>query len=216
MLLLGKDYFEQDPPALPPEESCGLLGDGSEEDAVPCECPEKWYQKILPFLRRNRKGAVVAASVLVIGLGVYLNWYLYRTDVPAVKNEGETTEQSTAGEKDASSDYFSASVINRQRARDEAIAVLETIADGAAEQSPEKEDALAQISAIAQDIEKEAAVETLIKSKGFEECVAVISEGGASVVVKSSGLLENEIAQIQEIVYDTAGILPANLKIIEH
>ena len=101
MLLLGKDYFEQDPPALPPEESCGLLGDGSEEDAVPCECPEKWYQKILPFLRRNRKGAIVAASVLVIGLGVYLNWYLYRTDVPAVKNEGETTEQSTAGEKDA-------------------------------------------------------------------------------------------------------------------
>ena len=59
-------------------------------------------------------------------------------------------------------------------------------------------------------------METLIKSKGFEECVAVISEGGASVVVKSSGLLENEIAQIQEIVYDTAGILPANLKIIEH
>lgn len=56
----------------------------------------------------------------------------------------------------------------------------------------------------------------MIKSKGFEECVAVISEGGASVVVKSSGLLENEIAQIQEIVYDTAGILPANLKIIEH
>ena len=102
MLLLGKDYFEQDPPALPPEESCGLLGDGSEEDAVPCECPEKWYQKILPFLRRNRKGAIVAASVLVIGLGVYLNWYLYRTDVPAVKNEGEATEQSTAGEKDAS------------------------------------------------------------------------------------------------------------------
>ena len=68
---------------------------------------------------------------------------------------------------------------------------------------------------IAANIQSEGNIESLVVSKGFEDCVAVINEGSATVVVKSDGLLENEITQIQEIVYTEAGILPENLKIIE-
>ena len=216
MLLFGKDYLEREndrQELLPPP----LADTETDADKSPDDERKKWYQKTLCFLRKNRKGSVVAAAVALIGLAVYLNWYLYRAQVPVENEQGidaQQTQQNTGGDA-AESDYFAVSLINRQRARDEAIAVLETIAQGASEESKEREDALAQISSIAQDIEREAAIETLIKSKGFSDCVAVISGGGASVVVKSSGLLENEIAQIQEIVYDTTGILPANLKIIE-
>ena len=52
-------------------------------------------------------------------------------------------------------------------------------------------------------------------SKGFEECVAVISEGKCNVIVKSDGLQANEISQIKEIVYEQAAINPLDIKIIE-
>lgn len=112
-------------------------------------------------------------------------------------------------------DYFSVAQINRQRARDEAMEVLQTVVEGAATQAEVKDKALADIASIAADIENEATIESLVKGKGFEECVAVISGENANVVVKSDTLLPNEISQIQEIVYEVAGIQPANLKIIE-
>ena len=64
-------------------------------------------------------------------------------------------------------------------------------------------------------MEAESNIESLIVAKGFEECVAVIRDGSASIVVKSDGLKPAQISQINEIVYDQAGIKPVNVKIIE-
>ena len=64
-------------------------------------------------------------------------------------------------------------------------------------------------------METEANIESLIVAKGFEECVAVINGDSASIVVKSEGLVAAQISQINEIVYDQAGIEPLNIKIIE-
>jgi hypothetical protein len=45
------------------------------------------------------------------------------------------------------------------------------------------------IAQIAKDIEAEANIEALIKAKGFEDCVAVISGGEITVIVKAKNLL---------------------------
>ena len=71
------------------------------------------------------------------------------------------------------------------------------------------------ISAIADAIACEANIESLVKAKGFEDCIAVISDTGASVIVKCETLTASEIAQIKEIVYEQAGVLPANLTIVQ-
>ena len=78
-----------------------------------------------------------------------------------------------------------------------------------------KEQALADIATIAATIETEANIESLIKAKGFEECVAVINGDKANIIVKSDGLKPNELSQILEIVYLQADILPANVTISE-
>ena len=77
------------------------------------------------------------------------------------------------------------------------------------------EAAHADIAQIAKDIENESNIETIIRAKGFEECIAVISDNQATVIVKTDGLLASEVAQINEIVYEQSGILPTSLKIIE-
>ena len=73
----------------------------------------------------------------------------------------------------------------------------------------------ADITVMAENKQLEANIETLIKAKGFEECIAVINDGSATVIVKTDGLLASEVAQINEIVYNQSGILPTGLTIIE-
>jgi len=64
-------------------------------------------------------------------------------------------------------------------------------------------------------VKKETNIETMILAKGFSQCIAVISNENCNVIVESDGLEPGEVAQITEIVYEQAGIHPANLKIVE-
>ena len=165
------------------------------------------------------RNALIVLSVLLIGAAVYVNWALFGgpdkpDDVNAGNNNPEETTGVNSGEGEKTN-YFAASQIERQRARDEAIEVLQGVVTDAASLDAAKEQALADIAAIAATIEKEANIESLIKAKGFEECVAVISGDKANIVVKSEGLKPNQLSQILEIVYLQADILPANVTINE-
>ena len=112
-------------------------------------------------------------------------------------------------------EYFSSTVLSRQKARDEALEVLQTVVDSAEALQETKAQAFSDMSQIAKDIECEANIETLVEAKGFADCVAVVNGSTVSIVVKSEGLLPNDIAQINEIVYEQAGVEPVNVKIVE-
>ena len=236
MQLLGKNFFENEELNA---DTTALTDDGmTDEEGLEqlCEAVGRhgrpaWMSAAAGIVRENRRHLAAAASVLIIGFAVYLNWTMAdgaadtvgdASDALALHSteqysdgDGYTAEDLSVSETGEKDDYFAVSQINRQRARDEAIAVLQDVVDGAANLSDVQSDALSQISQIAADIEREAAIESLVRGKGFEDCVAVISGESINVIVRSSSLLPNEIAQIQEIVYETAGILPANVKIIE-
>ena len=235
MQLLGRNYLEHENTNefLYPDTGTETGQQLCAEDGVEalCEAVESggrvpsWVRAAACAVRENRRHLIAAASVLVIGFAVYLNWTMAAGESGIIgENSGGTqiiTPQDVSASGDApdmegtEDDYFAVSQINRQRARDEAIAVLQDVVDGAENLSDVQSDAFAQISRIASDIEKEAAIESLVRGKGFSDCVAVISGELASVIVRTPALLPNEVAQIQEIVYETAGILPVNLKIIE-
>lgn len=252
MQLLGKNYFEneQNPKLLAEGSAASSKNTGDENAALDsaseeglealCEAVTRkghqipaWMTAAGNVIRENGRHLVVAASVLVIGFAVYLNWAMYSGDNGPNDNlidasDGALTGVGTYLEDDggigqsggvqgtavSDDNYFAVSQINRQRARDEALAVLQDVVDGAENLSDVQNEALAEIAQIAEDIEHEATIESLIKGKGFAECVAVISGESANVIVKSSELLPNEVAQIQEIVYETSGIVPTNVKII--
>ena len=123
---------------------------------------------------------------------------------------GSSTDDSSKTDS-----YFSSVQISRQRTRDEAIEVLQSVVENQSSTETAKNEALAEINKLAAVMEAEANIETLVIAKGFEECVAVISGEKVSVVVKSDGLIPSQISQINEIVYQQAGILPVNVTIIE-
>ncbi len=172
------------------------------------------------FKKFGVRNLAIVLSVLVIGVSVFVNWSLFGGDKSGAGGDAPTGQQGTTdGNADASTvgeqDYFSAAVIERESARDEALEVLQGVVDDAASLDSAKEQALKDIATMAKVIENESNIETLVKAKGFEECVAVINGEKANVIVKSEGLRPNDLSQILEIVYLQAGILPENVTIME-
>ncbi len=178
----------------------------------------------LVCIKIGKRNFVIAGAVLLIGLAICVNWVvLSNKDDGFDYNTGAGMQDSTPsqdvdapdGNKTSDDAYFSSIEVSRQRTRDEAIEVLQSVVDNQASTETAKNEALAQINNLAKVMEKESNIETLIMAKGFDYCVAVISDDKANIVVKSDDLLPSEISQINEIVYDQAGILPVNINITE-
>lgn len=190
------------------------------------------------FSNIGKRNLIIAGTVLLIGAAVVVNWLLfsgssktegydgYQSASDLITSHGSAGDDLSAGQtddtgdgagtvSDVSDNYFASTQVSRQRARDEAIEVLQGVVDNDASDDATKAQALADISQIAKDMEAEANIETLIMSKGFEQCVAVINGDAASIVVKSDGLIASQISQINEIVYEQAGISPVNITIIQ-
>ena len=177
----------------------------------------------------GKRNLVIILSVLIIGGAVWLNIALFSQGVNKGGNAGDTDavqggatfvegeETDVNGEPVNEIDsYFASALVERKRSRDEAIEVLQLVVENPDALDESKTIAMAEISRIAADIDNEGKIESLVTAKGFDKCIAVISDAKCNVIVKvESALLPNQVAQIQEIVYEQSGILPANTKIIE-
>lgn len=183
-------------------------------------------------LKKASKPLILAACVAVVGLSVYADWsytqkkaedtggYIYNTAVSGDKAKilGEATFVGNTAEETADTEaesYFANAAYERQRSRDETLELLQTVVDSSESMPDAKNKALESMTEIASSMEKETNIETLVKAKGFDDCVAVISGDSINVIVKTTGLLTYEVAQIREIVMNEMNIPVENIKIIE-
>ena len=171
------------------------------------------------FSSKVTKGLAVFLVVLMVGAAVYVNYKLFYDPVDAMgygdnNMQNNFGDSATTGGNADEENYFTATALNRQQSRDEAIDVLKLVSESDESSEEAKADATAKISQIAVDIQNENNIETLVKAKGFEECVAVISEDAVSVIVSAETLSASDSAKILSIVYETTGISPSKVSII--
>lgn len=174
---------------------------------------EKMKAKVKPFPWKgiNAKNAIVAGCLVLIAVAGYLNIrYGGISEVPV-----DDPEIDQVGEISESEDYFASVQIDRERARGEALEVLVNITEDESASETAKSDAFTQMERIANETSWEIDIENLVKAKGFSECIAIINQDSANIVVESDGLTAGEIAQIKEIVYLESDIQPKDVKIIE-
>ena len=181
--------------------------------------------KVAEFFKKvGKRNIIIAASFAVVAVALVLalalfggadkDGYDYSEGVGNISDGSQSTGGAT-DKNDSVDTYFSSVQLNRQRSRDEALEVLQSVVDNDSATETAKNEALAEINKLAEVMAAEANIETLILAKGFEDCVAVISGEDASIVVRSNGLNASQISQINEIVYSEAGIQPVNITIIE-
>ena len=173
------------------------------------------------FTSKAGRSTIVVASMLLIGLAVYLN-YRWFYDPTSALGYGENNmednyndSQQTGTGQQVEENYCTAVSLSRSQSRDEAIEVLKLVVENNEATEEARAEAAEKISQIALDIQNEANIETLVKAKGFEECVAVISEDSVSVVVSAESLQATEVAQIMSLVFETTGISPEKVSVVQ-
>ena len=78
-----------------------------------------------------------------------------------------------------------------------------------------KEKAGEDMITLAHNTDTEGTIESLVKAKGFEECMVYITEESVNVVVATPGLTPEQAAQINEVVMAESGRAASAVKIVE-
>ena len=193
------------------------------------ESVKQFFEKI------GRRNLAIAGAVTLIVAAVAVNWVIFKddggedgykydasagmsTDYGTNLNTGTVgaeTTKPTGSEADPTDSYFSTVEVSRQRARDEALEVLNAVVENDQASEEVKAEALAEIQTIAKEMSQESNIESILMSKGFAQCLAVINGDSANIVVKSEGQLQSaQLAQINAVVYEQAGIEPINITIV--
>ena len=173
----------------------------------------------------KRKSAVTAMIVLFICVAVYLNWSYTQgvgfddaTQVDSGKVLGEATLIDNAEKIEESKDeYFENARLEKQKARDSAISTLKETALNETISQEKRDSASEGIENLAGSAVTETQIETLIKAKGFSDCVTLINDAGVNVIVKvpEDGLSQADASKIRDIVVSEAKVKPSQIKIIE-
>ena len=190
---------------------------------------KKFFEKI------GKRNLMIAGAVALVITAVAVNWIIFSGDdgkdgydynasagmstgygtTLSTGEVGDDTSKPTGSDPDATDSYFSSVEISRQRARDEALEVLNAVVDNAEASATVKAEAMKEIQTIAKEMSQESNIESILMSKGFTQCIAVISGDSANIVVKSEGQLQSaQLAQINAVVYEQAGIEPVNITIV--
>lgn len=183
------------------------------------------------FVKIGKKNLIIAGAVLLIGTAVVLNFVLFnKSDKNAGHDYGANAgmsdifgtapgTQSTSGGDNTptntskSDSYFSGVQVSRARVRDEALEVLNATLTNVNADETARSEALAEIKKLTDEMKLEANIESLVVSKGFDGCVAVLNGDRANIVVKCDDLIPAKLAQINAIVFEQAGIRPENISI---
>lgn len=68
---------------------------------------------------------------------------------------------------------------------------------------------------ITQDILKEADIETLIKAKGYPDCVVTLNNNQCSAIIKTKKLSQKDAAVVQDVVSSQTGLSYDKIRVIE-
>lgn len=178
----------------------------------------------------GKRQIILASLVLGLGIAVYLNWQYANTklELPVTNTVEAEGEEATYGEAqyvdgevyDAEVEvegetFFVEAKMSRQKARDEAVETLATMLQDSALDADQKAQLALRATDLSESIETEGKIENLIKAKGFTDVMVYYDTERADVIVKTSGLLANEAAQIKDIILKETHLGAENISIVE-
>ena len=137
-------------------------------------------------------------------------------DDTADKNYGEA--QLVSVNKDSGTEFFEAARLTRSKARDEALDTLKKSLKDAKLTTEEKTQLTEELSTRINNITLETKLETLIKAKGFADCVVNLEDSKANVTVmtESDALTAEEVTRIRDVLLGQCkGLTAQGITIVE-
>ena len=163
----------------------------------------------------SRSTVTLAALALLFAVAFGIRLFSGNTEpVVSVQKESAAPAAEEAQSAAQTGDFFKDFRAQRETARADEIALLDSIVqrENAPEDSVKKADE--RRIELTRFTEQERAIEKLLVAKGFEDAAAFVQEGTATIVVKKEKLTDEEIARILEMAMRQTGQEASNVKII--
>ena len=126
-----------------------------------------------------------------------------------VQPTAETVQQ------EGSEDYFEQARLDKEKSRSKSLEILnETAANESFDEEIRKK-AGDKIILQAQNIEREAQIESIAQSKGYNEICVYIDEDRVNISVRKDGFSDADAVKLTEIATDNLKISSKNIKIVE-
>lgn len=133
----------------------------------------------------------------------------------ASKNYGEAQLVSVAN--DSGSKFFEEARLKREKAHDAALDTIQKTLKSSNLSAEEKKSYAQQLTGNLEDLNAENEIETLVKAKGFADCLCFLQSGRADLTVMTSGdaLTAAQVAQIRDIVLSKSSVTAQNITVVE-
>lgn len=133
----------------------------------------------------------------------------------ANKNYGEAQLVSVANNSGAK--FFEEARLKREKAHDAALDTIQKTLKSSNLSAEEKKSYAQQLTGNLEDLNAENEIETLVKAKGFADCLCFLQSGRADLTVMTSGdaLTATQVAQIRDIVLSKSTVTAQNITVVE-
>ncbi|MCD7820551.1 MAG: SpoIIIAH-like family protein [Lachnospiraceae bacterium] len=151
------------------------------------------------------------------------------TDIVSLDGDGEEEDSeeessnaagTTVGEAvlastgiSSADNILAAAKLNREQVRAKSREELQEVIDSTDIADDQKEEAVAAMTTLTLNAERESAAELLLEASGYTDCVVSITEDTVDVVVNAAELTEAQRAQIEDIVKRKTEVEGANIVI---
>lgn len=164
-------------------------------------------------MKFQKKHIVISALVLALGTAVYVNWQFSNTNTDTTSKElgaasyVNATVSSTDDEAVQTSalskeqkNYFATERTKRQETQDKVIDEAQEIFDLDNTSEEDMSEAQKSVENIIKTFTIQDSIESIIKAKGFSECLCYISDSGVTVIVPESELNDTSALVIDDAV----------------
>ena len=164
--------------------------------------------------------AILVIMVLCLGAAVWLNMkfsssekYLGEATYVNSDTSGNVVQTSAKADK-TDANYFETAKKERTSNLKKQQELIEETLRASSLTEEDKVNAVDRVGELANRMELESNIETLLKAKDFADALVVIGEKDVNVIVKSDGLTTTQTLQIQDIITAQTNIPLANIKIV--
>ena len=133
----------------------------------------------------------------------------------AGKNYGEAQLVSVAN--DSGAKFFEEARLKRQKAHDAALDTIQKTLKSSNLSAEEKKTYAQELTGNLEDLHAENEIETLVKAKGFADCLCFLQSGRADLTVMTAGdaLTAAQVAQIRDIVLSKSSVTAQDITVVE-
>ena len=161
---------------------------------------------------KTKKILVLSVMVVLLVTTGVLNFVLNDKLTGNANNAGNVIDNPSS----VTQTFFAAARSDREATRESEFLWLDAIVKSDSSSQSAKTEAEQQKMLLVKRMEKELALETAIKGKGFEDAIVTIGDGGITVVVGKAELTKPETTQIQAVVVSETACDPNTVKIIPY